>query len=68
MGLKQKQDKERNWALITGCIIVLMIIFLGLLQPYFEMQAFNKFRKKGQPEATYIDALTSELRITTTER
>lgn len=39
---------------------LLAVLFLGLLQPYFEMRAFNKF---SQTKATYWDALMSDLRI-----
>lgn len=51
-------------ALLAGIAIVLIIISIGLIQPYFEAKAFNKFRKSGDVEATYMDALVSDLRVT----
>ena len=45
--------------------VVAGIVILGILfgQPYFEARAFNKFRKPGEVQATYWDAMFSNLRI-----
>lgn len=42
-------------------IVMLGLIFIIFIQPYFEMKSFNKF-SKGE-KATYRDAFFSQLRI-----
>ena len=66
--------KEENELILLGCLknlliaLVFLIFLVGLMypiiQPYFEMKAFNKFSIK---KATYWDALFSELRIINNE-
>ena len=51
-------------------ILVYVLVLLGALimffaQPYFEAKAYNKHRAPDQPEATYWDAMFSELRVNT---
>jgi len=55
---------KKSFTAIEGVIvaaIIIIIIVITFVQPYFEMQSFNKFTKG--PKATYWDAVFSELRI-----
>jgi hypothetical protein len=64
MNLKSKAGSSDDK--IFGCLTVLTIAFLllfPLVKSYNEMKTFNKFRGEGVPEATFTDALFSELRI-----
>lgn len=56
--------KDNNIAVLIGVVAVLVIISIGLIQPYFEAKAFNKFREVDEVQATYFDALVSDLRVT----
>lgn len=53
---------EKGWTLFERMVIVgiTLLIFVFLLQPYFEMKAFNKF---SETKANYFDAVFSELRV-----
>jgi len=52
--------------MITAIALLLLIIAtLGLLQPYFEARTFNKF---SETQASYFDALVSELRVLPDEK
>jgi len=53
-------NKEDKIYIIITISIISIVIAIILIQPYFEMKAFNKFSDK---KATYIDALFSNLRI-----
>lgn len=46
-------------------LLVLGVLVIGLIQPYFEMKAFNKF---SGTKVTYWDALVSDLRIITDKK
>lgn len=50
---------------VTILSVILTIIVLAVLaiQPYYEAKTFNKYRKQGEPEATYWDAMFSNLRV-----
>ena len=62
---KEAEWKEaRIWILIVVAILVLLFVPF-VLQPYFEAKTFNKFKKPEQQEATYWDALFSNLRVET---
>lgn len=52
--------------LTTAAILIALLVCVAvfLYQPYREKEAFNKFKGKDQPEATYFDAVFSKLRIT----
>ncbi len=51
---------------MIGCIIIILVVIgIALCQPAFEARTYNKFKGKDQPNATYLDALVSRLRITT---
>ena len=50
----------------VGAAIAAMLMTFFVAQPYFEAKAFNKFKPAGAPEATYLDAVMSDLRINAT--
>jgi len=51
----------RENPMVLGCLLVLIIAgILVLVQPYFEMRAFNRFSEK---KATYWDAAFASLRV-----
>ena len=57
--LEKESGDWFEWAIIT-CIAII-VLFVGVFQPYMEMRAFNKFSKV---KATFFDAVFSELRVT----
>ena len=70
--LRKKQMKNRKGTTladliggIVGCVFVLGVIAFAAYCPYREMTTYNKFRDPGTPAASYMDAVFSELRITT---
>jgi len=46
-------------------LFVIAVMAFSLYCPYREMKTFNKYKSANQPEATYMDALCSKLRIST---
>lgn len=58
-----QKDRAKDDYLVTRlCVVAVVVALLGfLIQPYFEMRAFNKF---SETKATYWDAMFSQLRIT----
>ena len=52
--------KDDDAAGCLGVILLVIIITIAILQPYFESRAFNKF---SRTKATYWDAVWSDLRI-----
>ena len=55
--MSKKLDTLYFWLLIS---IVIVSLTIFLIQPYFEAQSFNKLTGG---DATYWDALWSELRV-----
>lgn len=60
--VKKKKSDIIGYVIYGSIILIIITVFL--VQPFFEAKTFNKFRKPGTPEATYWDALVSNLRIT----
>jgi len=58
-----KEFLRENWALLLAPTVLAAIFAFLLIQPYFEMQTYNKFKSPDKPEATYWDAMFAELRI-----
>ena len=52
---------DDNLKITLWGIFFVVVIGIGLLQPYFEMKTFNKF---SNVEASYWDAVFSNLRVT----
>jgi len=68
--MKKKKYVNREFVLFWAVLLVFFIVFVGIIAlgayaPYREKEVFNKFRDPNTPEATYIDALFSNLRVTT---
>ena len=51
-----------KWLIAAAVVVIVVAISVALIQPYFEMQTFNKFTKG--PKATYWDATFANLRVT----
>ena len=61
-----EQDEKKRFRFEFYHLYVVAIVFLVvamLVQPYFEMRTYNKFKSADKPEATYWDAMFAELRI-----
>ena len=56
--------QEKIISISSILMIIGFIIFL-IIQPYFEMQTFNKF---SETKATYFDAVFSKLRVISVKR
>ena len=54
-------DKLLTLILSVCAVGLLLALAVGILQPYFEARAFNKFT--DGPKATYWDAMWTELRV-----
>jgi len=56
---------RKNQEFVYLGLAILLILAIVLLVPAcVERNTFNKFKRPDQPEATLLDALCSELRIT----
>jgi len=60
MNNEQEDSAVKTLVISAGIVIIIAILYL-FIQPYFEMQSFNRHAKGAK--ATYCDALFSELRI-----
>ena len=67
-------NKENNklsghdiFVLLSILTVVAVILALAILPPMMEASTFNKFKSQNQPEATFWDAVFSELRVETTK-
>ena len=49
-----------KWTLATIIVMIVAILAILTVQPYFEARAFNKFSEK---KATYWDAVFTDLRV-----
>ena len=58
-------ELEKDLTVIGMVLGVVLILAAIVYQPYHEKEVFNKFKDPNQPDATYIDAVFSRLRITT---
>jgi len=59
--------KDIVWSYVYIAVMAALFVGFFFVQPYFEMNTFNKYKAEDQPEATYFDAMFSQLRITAEE-
>jgi hypothetical protein len=52
-------------SVVVGLMIIVGLVGLVAIKTQQEKDTFNKYKQEDQPEATFMDALCSDLRVIT---
>jgi len=61
--MKKLKHEIFGWALCAA--VIALILIAASFFPYMEARTYNKFKSPEAPEATFLDAVFSDLRVTT---
>ena len=58
-------DKTQKVLILVVTVVIIAILGFAAYAPHREKVTYNKFKDPNTPEASYMDALFADLRVTT---